>query len=278
MPVSALSPRLALLVHGNGSGYRPDPPGHDEPFDLRAAAGRTGATSVTAGSEVRLEERTPISDQANSDCVANAWCDAMELIMPADDVRQISRRAAYWISRAQHGEECVDGGTYVRTMASITRDVGVCLESLWPYSSPVNERPSLAALQQCWDNRIDGHYAIRVSGTTDRERRADKRQQLRDAIDNGFPIVGAFGLGQEWVDLGPGAPAVAPPSGKPIVGWHAMVIVGYRVRSDGTIEWELRNSWSRAWGSGGYGHMTDAYVLDTTFANDFRVPTRAPSF
>lgn len=276
--MTALDPRRALMIQGIGSGYRPDPPGHDEPFEIRAAAGRTGATVAVVSSEVRLEERTPISEQANSDCVANAWCDAMELIMPPDDVRQISRRAAYWISRAQHGEECVDGGTYVRTAANVSRDVGVCLESLWPYSSPVNQRPSLAALQQCWDNRIDGHYAIRVSGSTDRERRADKRQQLRDALEGGFPIVGAFALGDPWMDLGRSSPAVEPPNGQPIVGWHAMVIVGFRVRSDGSIEWEIRNSWGTAWGKDGHGFMTDAYVLDTAFANDFRVPTRAPSF
>jgi hypothetical protein len=271
---------VPVIRAGQLRGYRPDPPGDDEPADIRAMLGRTGATVATIREEVVLEERTDISDQGDSNsCVWNAWADAMELLMPADDVRQVSRLTGYWCSRAQHGEECVDEGTYIRVAGDVSRDVGVCLERLWPFKlENVNVRPPLEALQQCWDNRIDGHYTLRVTGITESARRRSKKDQLKALLMNGFPIVGAFALGQDFDEIDGRDVAHGPPNGRSVQGWHAMVIVGFRELSDGDIHWRLRNSWGGRWGRSGYCHVTSSYVLDSSFCNDIRVPTRAPTF
>jgi hypothetical protein len=244
-------------------------------FFRERVATSSGGIITIGGSDVRLEERTPISDQEEiGSCVANATMDALELLMPRGLVIQLSRLFAYWISRRSHGDECIDDGTFVRACFEQVRDLGVCREDLYPYDGrPVNRggrvnlRPSIQAYTSALDHKIDAYYRIRG---TPKERVA----QLRDAIDGGFPVVGAFALGGEWDDVDGRDVAIGAPTR--IVGHHAMVVVGYRELSDGSVWFELRNSWGTGWGRRGYAWVTSGYVGSAIHCTELYVPTLAP--
>lgn len=242
---------------------------------IASKARPTAATLTIAHNDVVIEERTPISNQfAIGSCVANAVMDAMELLMPARNVRQLSRLFAYWVSRRSHGDDCRDDGTYIRACFEEVRDVGVCLESTYPYDGRaaedggrVNDRPTLAAYNEAYDHRIEAFRAIR--GTPKR-----RILDVKAAIDNKQPVVVAFALGNEWNDVD--ARDVAHGAPVRITGHHAMVIVGYRELADGTFWFLIRNSWGTGWGRKGYAWVTADYVGSALHCTELYAATLAP--
>src|SRR5438034_464881 len=79
-----------------------------------------------------------------------------------------------------------------------------------------------------------------------------------------FPFVFGFTVYQNFpFDTATGV--VPMPSGD-VLGGHAVLAVGYDDERHGFI---FRNSWSKAWGNGGYGVMPYAYLLDSDLSDDF---------
>lgn len=230
-----------------------------------SAAHRSGATVSRAGHEVRLEQRTPISDQGElGSCVANATMDAMELLMPADRVVQLSRLFCYWTARRADGDgaECRDDGTYIRQALAQAADLGVCREELYPYDvADVHRRPTLMAYEEALDHRIDAYYRIAGAGSA-------RVARIKAAIDFGLPVVFGAAVGQEWMDLADWHAVGAPTRS---LGGHAMVIVGYD--EEAAI---VRNSWGTAWGVDGLGRMAWPYVASALDVDEVFTLTMAP--
>lgn len=239
------------------------------PPKIQRAQAEGSATSVDNSPEVRLPERTPISDQGpTSTCAANAYCDALETLMP-DPVIQLSREFAYYNSRRSHGEEGVDGGTYLRCMFAAGAKLGCSPEELWPFEvSHINERPPLCAYEAGYDYRIKAYYRI---ATIMRSRGDD----VEAAIRMGHPVVLSMQVGKPFAEYTKGSTELVwhPPT-RPI-GLHAMVVVGVRHNSVGERHYRMRNSWSLSWGDGGYAWAAEDWITDP-FTNDLWVPTFVP--
>jgi hypothetical protein len=227
-------------------------------------------------------ERSPLSDQGGiGSCTANRRADGLELVQPPARVTQISRLALYWPSRREHHDECHDTGSYSSVTAVVSEELGVCRETLWPYDdtppkedggrddAPMLLRPPLSAYLDMHDHKVahGSIQAVRRSGKA-------RVQQMLDALDLGFPCGIDAEIGQDFVD-GPGkdvivkAPSIS-------VGGHAILVVGYWMKSDGTVAFRVRNSWGSSWSDDGHCWIAGDYVADSNLVQDVDVTTSSP--
>jgi C1A family cysteine protease len=135
-------------------------------------------------------------------------------------------------------------------LAGIDRE-GQALSADWPYGKPhyTEGRPQ-AALGV--ERRHRCGVCRSVSAVTGHEVAANLGPQSAVVITVGFvPSTWAAAAADGWIDN------PAPP----LSGAHAVLVVG-RLRSTGGRPAALifKNSWSRQWGSDGYGFMTDRYL------------------
>lgn len=268
-------------------GYLPDPiDERDKPFDLVRALLPTASPTKLAV----LPITSPISNQGPvGTCVSNAVCDAVEILSgrPSgilvvhsleeanaflrDDIPppvDLSRMHVDFLSRLSHGG-LGEEGTYIRNAMGVLKNIGVCRESKWRYDlKHFGIRPPILALQDAWQHLIGGYYRIYVSS------RSKMGRDVRAAIDAGLPVVHAKDVGKEYLnaygvedDFVAGVPARSD-------GGHATVIVGYRMRADGTFEYLDRNSHGREYGLAkcpGHVWISEAYLAT---ARDLWVPTQ----
>lgn len=239
-------------------GYKPSPPDdRDLPFEASLVA-RLGATDEIE--TVVLPRTTSISTQDSQDCVANAGCDAVELL--AGTPVQLSRRAAYYWARWLDGDQCKDEGTYIRNFFKVSTRIGICRENVWAYGSPLNGEPSLLARQNAYDHRTAAYY--RIDSDT-------KCEDVEIAIRGGFPVVFGVQVEPEFVSYHGGEDVVfeAPISS---VGGHAMVVVGFEHAPEGR-RFLIRNSWGIGWGlrsRPGHCWVADSFIRSSS---ELWVPT-----
>lgn len=215
------------------------------------------ARGVRGESEVRLPQVTPISRQIGGSCVANAFCDGLEILKGIEDpssVEQLSRSALYYWSRCRHGAQDKDEGTYPSAAAAQLLTVGVVPEKLWEHTEEhLFKAPPVRLTMMAAANRVQGVHQI-----------ADKGVSLLDTVEwsvrAGMPVVCCLELTQGFRD--PSWDAVLDAGGA-TWGSHAMLVVGFRHGSTGR-EYLLRNSWGTGWGNGGYVWIT-AKLLQEAF-------------
>lgn len=185
-----------------------------------------------------------------SSCVGHAWEGAiliesrkMGMTGALADLQSIL--FGYFNSRAEHGDQWADSGTYLRTYAYARKRQGNCSSKLWTYNeTKVNQRPPTAVYQRAYAMRgIRGFYRIFDEG-------AARIDAIMAALDARHPVV--FGMQVDYSFLNVAGPeVVGVPSGV-IAGGHAMAIVGYRVLDSGAVQFKVLNSWSTAWRQGGF--------------------------
>ena len=209
---------------------------------------------VSFGQEVILPhlEMSPVSNQGTlGTCVANAVCDGLELCRAQEGpVEQLSRLSLYSFSRALHGAQNVDKGTYNRCALHQATIVGVLPESKWPYNAAmVNVTPPNKLIILASDNRVEGFYLVEGPGLVDMVKLSLRAHQ---------PLVFSAELDMDdYQNPAPGS-ILGPP--KKISGRHAQLLVGYRVLNDGKTIFRVRNSWGIGWGDGGYTWITEDYL------------------
>jgi hypothetical protein len=227
-----------------------------------------GAPRITH--EHILPEHTPVSDQgARGTCAANAWMDALEILMGIENPRrvvQLSRLFSYWTARVLTGLQTEDSGVYLRAVAHQLRAVGVVEERYLPYRDALDAvltPPPLSLYTMASNNRLGSFYRITSTGTA-------MLDEIELALRANHPVVSAALVGKEFVDYRGGGQVFGPPAQSE--GLHAMIIVG--VRHVGQRRQFLRrNSWGKAWGDAGHAWCDQDYVL---LDDDVWVGTRLP--
>jgi len=224
----------------HGLGYRRDPV---DPRDRPLA--RLGLVSPPPASASLRSRVDSVLDQANTQsCVAHAWDQALRIGDHIDGQRAPALGSAlflYYNSRAWHGDEHRDEGTYLRTCAQGLVRFGRAPDRLWPFDlRRVNDRPSWKAYRSAYDLRGPrGYYRI-PSGDL---------AAVRSAIAAGKPVV--FGMSVDLAFLADDGPSViGDPEGR-AAGGHAMCIVGYEGDN-----FEIVNSWGIGWRDGGFAWLT----------------------
>lgn len=234
---------------------RPDSPDHRDYI-------YTGvATAIPKSVDLRRYAGA-IEDQQNTNsCTANAGVSACEIWAErAGEPHDFSRLFLYFNERDNpYGVQ--DNGAEMRRICYCLNKQGVCLESTWPFDvSQVNAKPPERA------------YAEAETWKVGRYERIENLTGVINALANGCPVLLGmyirepfFGLpdsddNYQWL-ISQGY------TSQPVVGSHAMLIVGY----DGKGNFIIENSWGTGWASKGYGYVPYGFV--SYDAHDFWVFT-----
>lgn len=193
-----------------------------------------------------------IEDQGRiGSCTANATVSACELIASrAGKAVDLSRLFNYWQSREADQMLGQEGAT-LRSAVKQAAKKGLPLETTWPYNeNAANVKPSDAAYTEALQRPITRYERIMLNPDSWQGNIA----AIKSAVSEGFPVVFAARITSQWMDLrgknqnylgtgyGPGS--------FPVVGNHAMVIVGYDKNT-----FHVQNSWGNNWGDNGMGYM-----------------------
>ncbi|MFA5758926.1 MAG: C1 family peptidase [Clostridia bacterium] len=231
-------------------GWRPDPANKIYwKFERNKFSLTQSKIQYQSGKEIDLRPYTSSRhDQGStSSCTANAVVKALEIkrIIKYGHANHVdlSRLDLYYGARERMTppETNKDDGAYISLVCDILRDIGVCRESMHPFSK-INlfKRPSIMATREARLNRIKSHFKIKSQGP----------ELLDDIIFNlnaGNPVVFGTTVGQDWVNYKGGKEPLKVET-KPI-GNHAMVIIGF---VDGLFV--IENSWG-TWGDDGFGYV-----------------------
>ena len=236
---------------------------------------QTGFAKLAASvaNEYIIPEYTPVSDQGQlSSCVANAASDSIELLKGFEDpskVEQVSRLFLYYNARIYDQSVNKDEGCFIHNALDSMTKLGVCRESVWDYDiTKVFTHPSIEAYREANSNTIRDFYQITSNGS-------DKIKDIELAIRANHPVIFGTTIGEELQQYaGANITFNAPSKG---IGDHAMIIVGVKVKNDGTRAFKIRNSWSNGWGDKGHCWFSDSY-LAWNHTNDLFVPTRMIDF
>jgi hypothetical protein len=165
-----------------------------------------------------------------------------------------SRLFGYSNSRAEHGMEKTDLGTFLRTYAWALKKVGNCKEQDWPFVlSRVNRTPPPRCYRTAWAFRgIRGYYKILDQGD-------GRTQAIRAALSAGKPVV--FGTLIDDPFMANAGPSIIDVPRETVVGGHAMCFVGYKVReATGEFIYKVVNSWGDDWRQRGFCYFTEEFV------------------
>jgi len=235
----------------------------EEDSNLHEKFGLSGLILEGSSNECDLRKWcSPIEDQqALSSCVGNAVCGAFEMLrIKAGLVHEdLSRLFVYYNSRAQHGAELKDEGTYIRVAFKTLQTLGVCKEETWRYDvNKVLVRPSWKALREAYCYKIKNFSRIL-------DERSSRNTLIENAIRLGHPVVFGMLVDQAFIENADGIIKL----GDSFIskGSHAMVIVGFNAMTRTFI---IRNSWGTKWGALGYAFLKYEY-LDLCNASDFWV-------
>jgi C1A family cysteine protease len=200
----------------------------------------------------------PILNQgATNSCVAHAVITSLmirEKVAGVFPIVRPSRLALYWNARAQHGSQRFDQGTIIREAFKVLHKIGVPDETLHPFSEfslKVNKQPPISSYIK-GHMRSGGRY-VKIYDHGD-----DRLAAIRLALGNQLPVTFGTRVTQAFTQIR-GTNVVHRPDGtSPVVGGHAMCIVGDRPQDRAFI---VQNSWGPEWGDGGYCYMSYDYIL-----------------
>ncbi len=244
-----------------GLGFKPDPLKNASPSFSKMRVARAGNMAAYT-----LEQHIPrfagkpiiLDQRATSSCVAHAYAAAIHICEQRAGLPHIpcSRLFAYLHARLKEGRGAAgleDNGTYLRTCAEGMHDHGIPDEQLWPFEEArINTIPDWEAVNEAHP-RAGGKYA-RIY-----EYGADRVQAIQSALAAGHPVVFGTLVSTSFLDSRGTSMIDLPRPAEPIVGGHAMCLVGWKTEK-GRVWFRTLNSWGSSWRDGGLAWLSDSYI------------------
>jgi len=223
----------------------------------------------------------PVYEQgAIGSCTANAIAAAFDFCRKKEGLPWIhpSRLFIYANARLAEGTPLdQDSGAQIRDGVVSVSTLGVCPESMWPYSTMFHSETdlfSIKPLDTCYGEAL---HELAV------EHLAVDQTAITATLAQGFPVIGGFTVFESFempevaktgvVPMPPYLDPDNPPDSSvdnPLTDWpiggHAILIVGYNLKSGSYL---CRNSWGDKWGQAGYFVIPMAYLQNPKLANDF---------
>ena len=193
----------------------------------------------------------PVRDQGNrGTCVAHAAVAVREFLVGNRGDPDLSEQFVYWACKQRDGNP-ESGGTYIKFAMDVLKTLGVCTESVWPYS-----RYPVANNEGQGPPPADAvAHARSFQVTTVQELNGRCVDTLKRMLAKGQPIafdVPVFRYLERPYFYRVGDFRLCLP-GEPIAGGHAMCMVGYIDDTDvpGGGIFLAENSWGPGFGANG---------------------------
>lgn len=208
-----------------------------------------------------------IYDQGDlGSCTANAVCFAYryaEMIQNIPHIFSPSRLFLYYNTRALINEIYIDSGASLQDTIKSAATSGVCSESLWKYDiTQFTVKPT----QTCYDQAVTAKVLTYANVVQNLD-------SIKSALASGYPVVFGFDVYISFLYIGANGIMPIPASTEPIIGGHAVTIVGYddSIKFSNTVSggFIIRNSWGPTWGANGYFYMSYTCALNVLHAGDF---------
>lgn len=204
---------------------------------------------------------SPIKDQDNlGSCTAHAASSAMEfLAVKLGKTRTIfSPLFIYYAERVkiEQVSPSDDSGAQIRDTIKSLTTYGTCSENTWPYKiDKFSINPPTIAWMEAVDHQILKYY------------RCYGLDGIRNCIAEGYSLIGGFSVPDNMNSAEVSNTGIVryPKSEEPIIGGHAIHLVGY---DDKTHQVVFQNSWGSEWGDKGFGYL-DYKFFTTGLATDF---------
>ena len=167
-----------------------------------------------------------------------------------------SRLFAYYLARAEDGTIQEDAGTFLRNVFDVTRKLGFCPESAWPYSdddgphAPFRKQPSAEAMREAFDQRAKRTTVYRRIASSGQAR----FDAIKRAICAGFAVTFGIEVDEAFCN-DEYSGSVVPLMTRNIAGGHALLMTGYEPHS-----FEVVNSWGPRWGEDGYFRASEELI------------------
>jgi len=215
-------------------------------------------------------KQTPIKDQGTRNtCVAHAAMAGLEVAYGSTTLNLCENYAYYKFLGSSTAQVCADPGLRTIDAADLMTTNAMCLESYWPYVSTLSglgcPSPSGWPTSTCAANavyQLSSHTKIWRNDTltVDAGEYINNPKYLESILCAGHDIVAGFYVAG-WPSGVHGVIDVT--SGAPIVGGHAMLIVGYNRTGDASIGggyFIVKNSWGTGVGQSGYIYLSYDYI------------------
>ena len=197
----------------------------------------------------------PVYNQfALASCTANALCALFHTAFPH---HEFSRLFLYYNERLQTGTVEKDAGSTIANGVAVLQQFGLCAESEWPY---VVENFAVRPSESCYSHALKPSFAVSTFSTNS--------ESLKKALcAHHRPLALGIHLYESYESMEVVSTGILklPRSEERVLGWHAVVVVGY---NDDDGRFMIRNSRGREWGLRGYFTIPYAYVEDPTRVTD----------
>lgn len=248
-------------MSGHGLGWNPSRPDHrDKIFNCTASIKQPH--ELPRAFEIAPEQQPLIWDQGSlGSCTAHgslrAFCieairQGVTLPVPPAGGAPLSRLMQYWDSRSLEGTTSSDSGAQVRDAIKALAVNGCCPEGDWPYNTAMFAVKPAAGCYAAAEQYMSIRYQRVIAGAPG--------APIRTAVAGGLAVVFGFSVPDYFM---PGSPQWDPASGEPLplpsfdtqfVGGHCVTVTGYDFTGH-TPFFRVANSWSQAWGQGGFFNM-----------------------
>lgn len=284
---SALRRKSATAAHRSMGAMAPPYSQVDKGFGLgtQSRAARAGAISGLPATSIVVSLPTAVRDQGpRGTCVAQAVVAALEHRLHHSD---LSEQFLYWAAKKRGGDPHPDdAGTWIECAVRALEKVGVCEESLWPYSGvirPGNEthegagRPSAQALQDAQSRQGGAACYLNQSQANSGGALALVKELKQGPVAIALPVFfDALSRRSNWDWFGATeyGRVLDPMPTSVVDGGHAVCVSEYHPSGEapGGGWFVFKNSWGLGWSASGspppghpvwkpgYGYVSAAYV------------------
>lgn len=272
-PIAAEAEELdSGLVQQVNFGWLPDIPDHRDM--LFAAPQQVPLSGMPTRLDLTESGYLPeVYDQGGiGSCVANAVAAAIEYAMrkrpndpevsdflEEDRIFSPSRLFLYYGAREIIGLQKADSGCHIRDAIKVAYNVGAPRETGWKYDeAKFSHKPPKRQYKSAPFHKITSYRSVPVD-----------IQQVKNALYAGLPVIFGVAVFNSFFSNARGDIPM-PRSYDPMIGGHAMLIVGY---NDVTRRFKFRNSWGAGWGTEGHGTIPYEYVGSRSLGADYWVLT-----
>lgn len=265
---------MSHLLRRHYGGWRPSRPDPARKLKLYTRYFATGEPLPTKTMN-RVNDATIYDQGEEGSCTANMGCGLFnyELIHQGLQPKLLSRQALYYWTRVREGTQDYDAGATISDTFETMAYTGVPPEEDWPYSSPLDQEPTSAAVANALQNREL------------RSRVLDNAQldMLKDCLAAGFGFGFGFTVQDSFEsdEIAASGLMPAPLPDERVLGGHAIRAVDYddsilcpNAKPGAVI---CANSWGDEWGfqpegaaSRGYFAMPYEVITNLDIASDFR--------